>query len=188
MPKVMPKIVKEVIAIRLKDDLIIELGNWLIVHSDDRVESMTDAQIAEVYDVSIDMNVPQEAQNPKNIIHPRTTHVTRKRLLYQTVDGKLGVIGAQTVRILSGVSLANKQKSQVTTRDINLYLHSNDIVSVSSRLKTASRMGLVNVTEHSNRVFYTITPEGQYVVNILGTEAKKYVEKLPTKTTNQPTN
>lgn len=166
MPRLTPKTISPALAIRVKDDLIVEAGQWLLVFDDEQIEVMTDDEVRALYDLS----PPAVAKPSKDYKRGPIQHGYSVRSLVMDAGGKTLRVPGQLVRVLTALHTAgDRSLSGVVARQMS---DASDRAQVSGRMTDAVALGFATKEPASGGQFYwTLTNEGRAVVRALGDAA-----------------
>jgi hypothetical protein len=164
MVRLTPKMVAPTVAIKLRDEVIAEIGDWLLIMPDDQVVVMNDADVRAVYTQIKETHAPAGKKSK----YTRVVGVS-PRSFAAIINGKPVRVGAQTIRTLSALNelpFARGTTSQVANR-----LTHPDDAQVSARMLDAIRFECVQLDKFNRPFIYQLTPAGAEVVHQFGKEA-----------------
>ena len=175
-------------AVRLKFDLIAEAGDWIILHEDDSVSVLSDAEIKEHYNiVDFETNVAPSVVPPKPIlvmsqtpeeVKPKKNFHVRRKALSIEIEGKTLTFGAQMVRMLCYLNMATSGKRDACFNDVKNFVPEHEMDQTGTRLGLAEKFKFVEIDRKGRVSFCKLTNEGRYVIKELGETAMKYGAKI----------
>lgn len=137
MPRMTPRATQEVQAIKLRKDLLGEKGHWLIIHPDETLEVLTEAEVHNRYRASTTPTATTTPQPTQRYHKPRPIG-PRPPSTPITIHGKSLSVSPQIAQLLSVLAATNRQTK---TAEIAPYLP--DIKNLAAALSYAAKLGFV---------------------------------------------
>lgn len=187
MPRLIPRITQPSLAIKLKKDLIVERGFWLLIFDDESILSMSDSEVRAAFKFAPTEQPGLPAQpglaaqpGPAPALHRRSVGVRPKSLTCE-LYGKTIRMGAQGVRILCALVSAEAaygSNKSYTSLQLKSFLNPIDSEQIAGRLTELTTLGFAERHKHSGQGFlWSITNNGREIVKLLGTEAQKWATR-----------